>query len=358
MSNVQVDTFGWIDPYVEVSHGDLTQQTEIRKKEENPRWTQNFKVPVADTNENAAIEFRLYDWELTAKNRAIGSVKILLETIHKAGTIERAFPLQKEDGSSLLGRGNAQSTLRLKLTYEVGEDNPERAALNAAIEEAKQRIKEEQQRSNQAEAEAKALKDLRESSSVLQLPYRIRVTLKGASHLPKMDTLGSIDAYCVLTLGGQEFRSATCKNTYEPDWKEETFELSVSSRSQSLEIKVMDWDRGSKDELCGVIRIPVGRLKPGRLPADRNSYEPYSIFGADGRQVIGHDKKPAEVKLAIEAMDVQEGEDKLDASVNTASIKDFVPWKVEVVMENAKNLPKMDTFGKSISHFRYYGIYV
>ena len=330
---------------MEISHGGLTQQTEIKKKDENPKWTQNFRVPVADAGEDATILFRLFDFELTSKPRPIGSVRVLLEAIHAAGSIERAFPLQKDDGSALLGRGNAQSTLRLRLKYEAGEQNPETARLNKAIEEARKKIYEEKLASEQAEAEARALRDLRESSSALPLPYCIRIVLKGAKHLPKMDTFGSIDAYCVLLLGGQEFRSATCKNTYEPDWKDETFELSVSSRSQSLEIRVMDWDRGSKDELCGVIRVPVGRLKPGKVPE-----ETYSLFGPNGLPVVGHDKKPAEVMLTIEAFELPA--ERAASSDALVSQNNFVPWTVEVVVVKAEHLPKMDTFGESRARTR------
>ncbi len=340
-----MDTFGWIDPFVEISHGGLTQQTEIKKREENPKWTQYFRVPIAESSDEAALLFQLFDFELTSKPRPIGSISILLDTIQAAGSLERAYPLQKDDGSALLGRGNSPSTLRLRLKYEAGDDNPEMAQLNAAIHEARQRIHEEKEANDRAEAEAKALKDLREASFDLPVPFSILISLKGARHLPKMDTMGSIDAYCVLTLGNQEFRSATCKNNYNPDWKEEEFKFRVSSRSQSLEIRIMDWDRTGKDELCGMIRIPVGRLKPGKVPL-----EEYLICGPDGQPVLGHDKQSSQVLLTIEATALPKADSEGVPAVAAGVANDFKPWTVEVLVEKAEHLPKMDTFGACCCH--------
>ena len=334
-----MDTFGWIDPFVEISHGGLIQQTEIKKRDENPKWTQCFRVPVAESSDEAALLFRLFDFELTSKPRPVGSASILMDTIQAAGSLERAYPLQKDDGSALLGRGNSPSTLRLRLKYEAGDDNPEMAQLNAAIQEARQRIHEEKEASDRAEAEAKALKNMREALFALPVPFSINVLLKGARHLPKMDTLGSIDAYCVFTLGSQDFCSETCKYSHNPDWKEETFKFHVSSRSQSLEIRIMDWDRGGKDELCGTIRIPVGRLKPGKVPV-----EEYFICGSDGQPVLGHDKQSAQVLMTIDATPLPKDEGA--SAIAAAVAHDFTPWTVEVVVEKAEHLPKMDTFGK------------
>ena len=49
---------------------------------------------------------------------------------------------------------------------------------------------------------------------------QIEVSLVCARHLPKMDVMGTCDAYVVLRRGGTEFKSATKKNTYAPDFGE------------------------------------------------------------------------------------------------------------------------------------------
>ena len=42
-----------------------------------------------------------------------------------------------------------------------------------------------------------------------------------AQHLPKMDLFGSVDPYCVLSLGNQERKSRIIKKIYNPEWKED-----------------------------------------------------------------------------------------------------------------------------------------
>lgn len=76
-------------------------------------------------------------------------------------------------------------------------------------------------------------------------PWRLKVSLKSAQHLPKMDTFGSCDAYVVVTVGDDKtFKSATIKASYSPMWNENfEFELDGADMSETLVFSVFDWDR-------------------------------------------------------------------------------------------------------------------
>ena len=57
---------------------------------------------------------------------------------------------------------------------------------------------------------------------------QVEIMLVCARHLPKMDVMGTCDAYVVLRRGGTEFKSATKKNTYAPDFGERFyFDVSI-----------------------------------------------------------------------------------------------------------------------------------
>ena len=48
----------------------------------------------------------------------------------------------------------------------------------------------------------------------------LRVVVVTAMHLPKQDTWGTCDAYCVVKLGEEEFKTHVLKNTLSPHWEE------------------------------------------------------------------------------------------------------------------------------------------
>ena len=75
--------------------------------------------------------------------------------------------------------------------------------------------------------------------------WKLKVSLKSAQHLPKMDTFGTCDAYVVMTVGDNKiFKSATIKGSYSPVWNETfEFELDVADNSKALVLSVYDWDR-------------------------------------------------------------------------------------------------------------------
>ena len=78
-----------------------------------------------------------------------------------------------------------------------------------------------------------------------------------AQHLPKMDLVGSVDPYVVLRLGNTEHKSSIVKKNYSPEWHED-FVFSVSDEErEDLVLTLYDWDRMSKDDVIGCVRIEV-----------------------------------------------------------------------------------------------------
>ena len=72
-------------------------------------------------------------------------------------------------------------------------------------------------------------------------PWRLQVGVIKASNLPKMDTIGTADAYVTLHCPGdhRHLRSKTIKNTLNPEWKEEfTFEIGQGMYDAELLLKV------------------------------------------------------------------------------------------------------------------------
>jgi len=72
-------------------------------------------------------------------------------------------------------------------------------------------------------------------------PWRLQVGVIKASNLPKMDTIGTADAYVTLHCPGdhRHLRSKTIKNTLNPEWKEEfTFEIGEGMYGVELLLKV------------------------------------------------------------------------------------------------------------------------
>jgi hypothetical protein len=97
----------------------------------------------------------------------------------------------------------------------------------------------------------------------------LEVIIISGEHMPKMDLIGSCDAYCSLHYAGQHYKTTVQSNTYSPNWAEESFAFNVAlkaqnsssrtprevvyslSSSQDLVIHVFDYDLVGKDDKVG-----------------------------------------------------------------------------------------------------------
>lgn len=128
--------------------------------------------------------------------------------------------------------------------------------------------------------------------------WSLRVGICGAEHLPKMDLLGTCDAYVVLKIGRKEFKSKTVTNTYSPVWNEEfEFHLDSSYDREVLSLTVFDWDRNTKDDVIGYVSVPVSTLKSTGAVTKRQTME--ILEQGSGKPCKGHDKKLSSLTLSF-----------------------------------------------------------
>ena len=106
----------------------------------------------------------------------------------------------------------------------------------------------------------------------------LEVTMVRAEGLPRGDTLGLSDPYCVVSVGGgSSARTGTKRFTLDPKWDDEApMRLLVkrtrpgdstfaNASNQTLTVRVLDEDGGKSDDLLGVTRLPLRALIDGSL---------------------------------------------------------------------------------------------
>lgn len=170
--------------------------------------------------------------------------------------------------------------------------------------------------------------------------------IKGCRHLPKTDTFGKCDPYCVVLIGSDERKTNRKDKTYDPDFDEE-LDFKVK-RPQTLSVSVWDWDRGKSDELVGTVDIPIGKLKPETKEISIPLLTPEK-----GAHLVGHDGQETILLLSLtpiipEDIDEDATSHARDLMIGGAggSRKDIKPWKLEIDGLEVHHLPKTDTFGK------------
>ncbi|EKX32636.1 hypothetical protein GUITHDRAFT_58474, partial [Guillardia theta CCMP2712] len=90
---------------------------------------------------------------------------------------------------------------------------------------------------------------------------RLEVVVESARHLPKMDTMGTCDAYCVINYSGEERKSSVKKNTYSPDWGERLdFEVEGGGEVKEMTVDVWDYDMVGSNDKVGSVRISAAEL--------------------------------------------------------------------------------------------------
>ncbi|KAG6579491.1 Elicitor-responsive protein 3, partial [Cucurbita argyrosperma subsp. sororia] len=96
----------------------------------------------------------------------------------------------------------------------------------------------------------------------------LEVLLISAKGLENTDYLCNMDPYVVLTCRSQEQKSSIASGKgSNPEWNE-TFIFSISEGAKELNLKIMDSDTGTQDDLVGRVRIPLDPVyHEGSLPA-------------------------------------------------------------------------------------------
>ena len=165
----------------------------------------------------------------------------------------------------------------------------------------------------------------------------------------QMDTFGTCDAFVELCWRHVRCKTRVQKNSFSPDFNE-TFSFPYEFpagdgglhefESSELEIKLYDWDMMGDNDQVGTATVPAGmlavagrhKLKPVELSPSGQSSTQLPLKDAQGNVVMGNDKQPASVDLAIR-------------------LRDPAPLPLEGVVRvsvvRARNLKAMDRGGTS-----------
>merc|ERR1712054_221615 len=145
-----------------------------------------------------------------------------------------------------------------------------------------------------------------------------KVKMHRAEGLKKADIFGKSDPYVKVkvnpfTVGrGQEYQTATIKNTLDPEW-EESFSFFLTGRARAdghLQLELWDEDMIGKDDRLGHVSIALEGLNIANRWGD-GTRKWYKVMGATGR---------VDVTLALidesEDGEEEDGEEDIDPSAN------------------------------------------
>jgi hypothetical protein len=143
-----------------------------------------------------------------------------------------------------------------------------------------------------------------------------------------MDSVGKCDPYVTVELEGssQQFTTAVQQNTDSPVW-EQTFTFEVLSYSTDI-IAFQMYDKDvSSDDKMGKLHIQVSLLPPGQVIDQWYTLQP--THGCE---------QPGEIHLGLHVA---------PKGVPLWTVAPFVPLQAVIVLVEANDLAKMDTFGKA-----------
>ena len=125
-----------------------------------------------------------------------------------------------------------------------------------------------------------------------------------ASHLPKMDTFGSCDAFCELRFCGQSRRTAKVRNSYSPVWNARfRFQVPGPRFATALELDLFDWDL-IRNEFIGRHVVPRNFMEGvARRPKGWKISFSCEMRSHDGEIVVGSDRGTATVTLALRVLE-------------------------------------------------------
>jgi Ca2+-dependent lipid-binding protein len=122
-----------------------------------------------------------------------------------------------------------------------------------------------------------------------------------------MDLIGTADPYVTFHLLGQDQqKSSVLKNTLDPEWNEEfvfyMHDLSFYQNDNQLVLNIWDWDRISKDEVIGEVRLMISDLLGAYATNIRKTV---NIMKKGSTECItGHDGEKSTVTLLFSASNV------------------------------------------------------
>ena len=144
-----------------------------------------------------------------------------------------------------------------------------------------------------------------------------------------------------MDLGGVKFQTEVRKSTFSPDWDVTfPFSASASGAESPLYIKVFDWNQIGSPDLVG--EVIISRERVSEMLKAKDSWTATDTFAIqkEGVRVKGHDKNQSVLTLKFQISIPLPAFSTLEIEAEGSG-----PRKIEMCIVNARNLPKVDTFG-------------
>lgn len=270
---VSTDMNGKSDPYLRVSmvdvHGKVIGQpalTPVVHKSLNPVWNEQVAFELDDSVDSVTLS--CWDHDRISRDDFMGRIMIKKRDIPHNKEVRRWFPLHPSKSRQNSVHGEVLLRIHYKTQILGGIDldvkpneelNDEAIAACKAERERRQRKREKHRFAGELHIKTLYNPPLGNWGGYLT------ITVVEACKLLALDSGGTSDPYCVLSLNGKRFRTKKVTNSLDPTW-DETFYYHIPAGSVEglvVEVDVYDWDVVGKSEEIGDASIRVEELSEG-----------------------------------------------------------------------------------------------
>ena len=206
----KMDTFGKTDAYCQFGlNNKITYKTKIIDNCMTPKWNEEFSFPVSNPVSDS-FHLIMKDHDI-AMHDLIAVLDISLSSLPIGVVVDHWYPHQPVDKVPKGG------LIHLLLHLAVTSAPP--FITNPTV-------------------------------PIPNYPLKLHLRLIEAKEIPKMDFIGSTDAYCIMTIsGGQKQRSTTQKNNMLPKWNQEFHFDIPNPNNDELQIVMRDEDIKNDDNI-------------------------------------------------------------------------------------------------------------
>jgi len=206
----KMDTFGKTDAYCQFGlNGKVNYKTKIIKNSMTPKWNEDFTLPITNAITDS-LHLVMKDHDI-AHDDLMAVLDINMSSLPPGVLVDHWYPLQPVDKVPKGG------LIHLLLHLAAKTDSP---FVNKPM------------------------------SPLPNTPLKLHVRLIEGKEIPKMDTVGATDAYCILSLSNsQKQRSDTKQNTMLPKWNQD-FHFDVRNpNTDEFQILMRDQDISRDDDI-------------------------------------------------------------------------------------------------------------
>mmetsp|Transcript_29433 Transcript_29433/g.70739 ORF Transcript_29433/g.70739 Transcript_29433/m.70739 type:complete len:485 (+) Transcript_29433:219-1673(+) len=331
----KMDTFGSCDGFCVFKFEGNTFRSTTKVKTYSPDWDETFTFQVpGDGKAVGKLDIGVFDWNRFEPEEKVGDAVIDAETMNQIvhgvldQRVEKTLTVysEKKQGQPVKGKDKENCEVKIILCMKA-----------ATIVQAA------------SFARTNSFVNRKTISTPEENPYAkgsriIDVAVLEARHLPKMDTFGSCDPFCILNFLDQEHTTPTKMNTYNAKW-DESYPFYVSDVAKPLgvlKVTIMDWDRVGANDKCGDVIVPTDLMQLiAGAEVGWSGEGDFTVLGEDGKELHGNDKQVCIITLRIKVTGAAKGIDPpepTDPAVNG-------PRRIQLTVKSARHLPKMDTIG-------------